>query len=176
MPSRFRRRTRQPAGEDRDGEGCGFRDAELEGFTSRANSHDVKDSLNHLDYRVTTDNDLSFELLVDGKVVERLGQVRAIPYWLFEKEDLPSYFNYFRKREEHLLGVCSCGESGCGSAGCVIEKDSDHVRFGEIFVDGYTFPSDYGFRFGREKDEMVMRRITEEVRRFKEANKEGQDT
>ena len=131
--------------------------------------------MNHLDYRATTDNDLSFELLIDGKLIERLEESgdKAIPYWLFEKGDLPSYFNHYRQREEHLLGVCSCGESGCGSAGCVIEKDSEHVRFGEIFVDGFTFPSDYGFQFARENYDDVMRRIGEDLRKFKEETQEG---
>ena len=133
------------------------------------------DTLNNLDYRTTTDNDLSFELLVDGKLIERLelGDNRAIPYWLFEKDDLPSYFNHYRQREEHLLGVCSCGESGCGSAGCVIEKDSECVKFGEIFVDGFTFPSDYGFRFARENYDDVIHRISEDLRKFKEETQEG---
>ena len=127
-------------------------------------------NFNYLDFRVTNENDFSVELLVDGNGIEGLEKAddRAIPYWLFERDDLPSFFNEFRKREEHILGVCSCGEAGCGSAGCVLVKDAERVYFKEIFVDGLRFPIDFQFTFSRENYESVMKQIQQMIERFRD--------
>jgi hypothetical protein len=124
--------------------------------------------VNELDFRVTNANDLSFELLVDGSGIEGLEEAdnRSIPSWEFETAELPNYFNHFKKRQEHLLGICSCGHSGCGAAGCVLKKDSSFVYFTNIFIDGLELPDDYQLVFTRENYESVMERIQQEIRRF----------
>lgn len=123
---------------------------------------------NQLDFCVTEANGLSIELLVNGELIDRLeeGGNRAIPYFYFE-DDLPNYFNYFRGRKEFLLGVCSCGESGCGAAGCVVVKDDEYVFFRELFVDGYEFPKDFEFKFARANYDEVVERILSIVNEFK---------
>jgi hypothetical protein len=126
--------------------------------------------VNELDFRVTNDNDLSFELLVDGSGIEGLEEAdnRNIPYWLFETDELPDDYNHFLKRQQYLIGVCSCGESGCGAAGCVVNKDSDYVYFTNIFIDGRELPTNYQFVFKRENYESVMESIQQKVSRFRQ--------
>jgi hypothetical protein len=137
-------------------------------MNSRKLTDAESDAFNHLDYRITDNNDLSFELLVDGKMIERMEEsdVRSIPYWLFKGQDLPSFIHNFKQREWHVLGVCSCGEAGCGSAGCTLEKDEKVVTFREIFVDGFDFPDEYQIRFTRENYESVISRIVDEIEKF----------
>ena len=124
--------------------------------------------MNHLDFRTTNDNDLSIELLVDGRPIEGLadGGDTSIPHWLFEGLDLPNYLSVDRGGNIYLLGVCSCGEHGCGAAGCFVEKDAETVTFYEIFIDGFCFPPEFQFQFTRENYDSVMKRISDEIATF----------
>ena len=95
--------------------------------------------MNKFSFQTTNDNDFSIVLLVDGKIIDGFEQAdnKAIPYWLFEISDLPKWCPYPHNKDVTILGVCSCGEVGCGSAGCIVVKKKKEVIFKEIFIDGF---------------------------------------
>ncbi len=142
--------------------------------------------LNKLSYRILEPNDQtidedyfvdyedslmpSFELLIDGKSVSSLLEAsnKAIPYYYFENNDLPSYFHNYRNKEVHIIGVCSCGISSCGSSSCVLEKGRDFVTFKEIYEDGFEFPKDFSFKFSRENYDFVIDEISKMAKEYKE--------
>ena len=132
--------------------------------------------LNKLSYRVIKDDyepKFSIELLIDEKPIGVLFETeeRKIPYYLFEK-DLPSYHSDYENKEFHIIGVCSCGDAGCGCLGCVLKKEADFVTLQEIFNDGFRFPKDLMFRFSRENYDSVLEEILGRVREYKEINGE----
>jgi hypothetical protein len=86
--------------------------------------------MNTFGFRTTGDHGLSVELLMDGKsLVEfvHLGD-SLIPYYYFEG-DLPSGYWGGDDPSIKVIGVCSCGEAGCGSAECRVIREGDTVVF-----------------------------------------------
>jgi hypothetical protein len=91
--------------------------------------------MNTLSYRCTEDHGLSIELLLDGQsLVEfvELGDTTtgdtSIPYYYFEG-DLP--LGYWGADDPSIkcIGVCSCGQSGCGAAECRVVREGDVIVF-----------------------------------------------
>lgn len=119
---------------------------------------------NRLAYRCIEDDYLSIELLVDGKPIEGLAELdnRAIPSYDFEKNELPSGYH----ENDYILGVCSCGIAGCGSAECEILREKDCVIF-RNFKYGHSLPENTEFRFTHENYDSVMRSIVEDIEKYK---------
>ncbi|HEY0428551.1 MAG TPA: hypothetical protein VGC76_12290 [Pyrinomonadaceae bacterium] len=114
---------------------------------------------------------LCFELLIDGESIEKfIGEDKAIPYYLFEEDevDLPAFLDY-EKKKYHVIGVCICGDAGCGSTDCEIEKDENVVDLQVIFRGGYQPPEDIKFRFSRENYDAVIGEIKHRAKEYKEA-------
>lgn len=136
-------------------------------------SMNVRRNMSALAYRTSTDNGLSFELLVDGV---GLGEVlgdgnEAIPYWIVE-DDLPHWPPHGTPRdsEYRIVTVCSCGEYGCGHTRCRVIKASDTVTWrdfaGDVGADGAARI----LTFSRSGYEQVVSDIVAESRRQKEMN------
>ncbi|MGI8467464.1 MAG: hypothetical protein ACR2N3_03345 [Pyrinomonadaceae bacterium] len=130
--------------------------------------------LNKLSYQTEETNArrsiLWFELLIDGETVEKLIEdEKAIPYYLFEDEDvdLPALFDYEDKKY-HIIGVCTCGHFGCGSTDCEIEKDENFVNLKVIFRGSYKPPKDFKFKFSRENYDSVIGEIKKRAKEYKE--------
>ncbi len=137
----------------------------------------VKDmELNKLSYYIheeERENSLQsilwFELLFDGVSIENLiGDDKAIPYYYFEDEDfdLPTFFDYQGKKY-HIIGVCICGDAGCGSTDCEIIKDENFVKLKIIFRGGYKPPTDFMFMFSRKNYDDVIFEIREKSKEYK---------
>lgn len=133
--------------------------------------------LNKLNFRAEEEKDtrspkLWFELLIDGESIEKyIGEDKAIPYYYFEEDtsDLPLQINYEGKKL-YLLGVCICGDAGCGSNECEIVKDQNYVEFKVYYPPrGYQPPEEIKFRFARENYESVVSEIKRQAKEYKEA-------
>jgi hypothetical protein len=85
--------------------------------------------MNTLGYRCTEDNDLSFELLLDGQTLGALVGARdtAIPYWIIEN-DLPHWPPRGEPHDPEIRIACLCsyGEYGCGHTLCRVIRDGDN--------------------------------------------------
>ena len=124
---------------------------------------------------------LWFELLVDDESIEKyIGEDKAIPYnyfenYYFEKDtnDLPFQLNYkgkYKDKKLYLIGVCTCGEAGCGSNECEIIKDQDYVELKVFYPSsGYQPPEEIKFKFARENYESVVSEIKRQAKVYKEA-------
>lgn len=133
--------------------------------------------LNKLGYQVEEQKDsrrpnLWFELVIDGEPIENfIGEDKSIPYYYFDgdENDLPLQRN-FENRKLYLLGVCICGESGCGSTECEVEKNQDSVELKVFYPSwGYQPPKEIKFRFSRENYDSVISEIRERAKEYKEA-------
>lgn len=124
--------------------------------------------LNKLSYRLLDDDYLCIELLIDGNPIEGLAEAdnKAIPFYDFETNELPHYYNEFEGAELYILGVCSCGVEGCGNAVCEITQEKDCVVF-QNFRYGHSLPKGTEFRFTHENYDSVMREIFEDVENYK---------
>ncbi|HRY49507.1 MAG TPA: hypothetical protein P5186_15765 [Candidatus Paceibacterota bacterium] len=128
-----------------------------------------------LAYRSSSDNGLSFDLLVDGVALgEVLGDGNeGIPYWIVE-DDLPHWPPHGTPRdpEYRIVTVCSCGEYGCGHTRCRVIKTADTVALrdfaGDVGADGAARV----FTFSRSGYEQVVSEIVAEARHQKETNGE----
>ncbi len=135
--------------------------------------------LNKLSYRieeteVARRSILWFELLIDGEPIEKLiGDEKAIPYYFFEENDtdLTTFFDYENKKY-HVVGICACGDAGCGSTDCEIEKVENFVNLQVIFRGGYKHPKDLKFKFSRENYDSVISEIKKRAKEYKEANED----
>ena len=123
--------------------------------------------LNKLTYQRTDDNGLSFELFVDNISINKLveSENEAIPYWVFEDE-LPSW-GINKESGFRIVGVCDCGEYGCGNTRCRVIREKDNVTFREFFVDGYINPRNIEFKFSLENYNSVISGIIKEVKNYK---------
>ncbi len=133
--------------------------------------------LNKLSYQTEEEKNtrspkLWCELLIDGESIEKfVGEDKAIPHYYFEgnENELPYYVNY-QSKKLHLLGVCICGDSGCGSTDCEIEKDQDYVELKVFYPSGgYQPPEEIKFRFARENYDSVISEIRRQAKEYKEA-------
>lgn len=132
--------------------------------------------LNKLSFQTEEENArrsiLWFELFIDGESIEKLLEdEKAIPHYYFEdvENDLPFYINYEGKKL-HFLGVCTCGNDGCGNIACEIEKDESFVDFKVFYPEGgYKPPKDIIFKFTRENYDSVVSQITKQAKEYKEA-------
>lgn len=138
--------------------------------------------LNKLSYQIEEEKDsfqsnLWFELLIDGEPVEKLfGDEKAIPHFYFVEDDeidLPLAFNYENKKF-HLLGVCTCGHSGCGSTNCEIEKDENFANLKVPIYREFKLASELKFRFSRNNYDSVISEIKKRAKEYNEAIKKEQ--
>lgn len=116
--------------------------------------------MDQLDYTLSDENGLSFELHVNGiPLGDLIGSLdTAIPYWIIE-DDLPYYppRGKDREPETHIVTVCSCGEYGCGHARCRIIKAADVVTFCDFNGDVQSKNGQKVFQFSRTNyDEIVL--------------------
>lgn len=102
-------------------------------------SHEMFNSINTLDFRVSKNHGLSFELLVDGKPISQIAgsSSKSIPYWLFMTGVALLPLSYLGSdSDRRVVAVCSCGEWGCGSLRCNIVKSWDgNVVFRDFTTD-----------------------------------------
>jgi hypothetical protein len=91
--------------------------------------------MNTLSFRTTEDYGLSIELLLDGQsLVELVGLGdrttgdTSIPYYYFEGNLPPGYWGADDPTIK-CIGVCSCGEAGCGAAECRVVREGDVIVF-----------------------------------------------
>jgi hypothetical protein len=128
-----------------------------------------------LAYRSSSDNGLSFDLLVDGVALgEVLGDGNeGLPYWIVE-DDLPYWPPHGTPREPEyrIVTVCSCGEYGCGHTRCRVIKTSDTVTLRDFAGDVGADGAGRVFTFSRSGYEQVVSDIVAEARRQKETNGE----
>ena len=86
--------------------------------------------MNILSFRTTEDHGLSIELLIDGQSLVELVELgdTLIPYYLFEG-DLP--LGYWGEDDSSIrcIGVCTCGNMGCGAAECRVVREGDVIVF-----------------------------------------------
>ena len=119
--------------------------------------------MDQIDYRVTKDNGLSFELLVNGNSV---GYESGIPYWMFQ-DDLPTCPSYMVKGVDddlRIVAVCSCGEPGCGSVQCRVDVGPDSVRWFEFDGDPALKEHSIQFVFPRHEYARVISEIVSKAK------------
>lgn len=125
--------------------------------------------MNTLDYRVSDQNGLSFELVFDGQPLSELIGARdtPIPFWLFEKgmADLPPY-SPERGDEVRIVAVCSCGEYGCGRSLCRVVREDDSVLFRDFEGDLGSDKSMKEFRVSPDNYSSVISRIVEQASEY----------
>jgi hypothetical protein len=128
-----------------------------------------------LAYRSSSDNGLSFDLLVDGVPLgEVLGDGNeGLPYWIVE-DDLPYWPPHGTPRdpEYRIVTVCSCGEYGCGHTRCRVIRTADTVTLRDFAGD---VPADAAARvltFSRSDYDRVVSGIVAETRHWRERNGE----
>jgi hypothetical protein len=94
----------------------------------------LESAMNKLTFEKTTLNTLSFILKVDGKrMIDARGTNEdEIPAWLCES-GIPSFPPDDLKSDRVLVGVCGCGEYGCGNINARIERQAGRVRLFEFF-------------------------------------------
>jgi hypothetical protein len=85
--------------------------------------------MNKLTFETTTLNTLSFILKVDGKPMldARKTDEDEIPAWICE-EGIPSFPPMTSGADRVIVGVCGCGEYGCGHTSARIERRDGVVR------------------------------------------------
>jgi hypothetical protein len=139
--------------------------------------------MNVLGYQCGDANLGSFTLLVDGQPLGALigGMDRDIPFYLVE-EGLPrptdiaelQWVNgvaQYRGRigEVHVVGVCSCGEAGCGCTVCRVVREGEAVVFRDFLGPGIPRLLETGFRFSLSNYQAVMGGIAQCARRAQQA-------
>jgi hypothetical protein len=135
-------------------------------------------SVNTLSFRTSTENGLSFELLVDGQSLASLigAGDSEIPYWLVE-DDLPYFppFGEERNLAKRIVTVCSCGEYGCGHAQCDFSRKDGVVEFSKFDWDVSAVGSTKVFRFSASNYEDVVKQIVA-LAKAHSANEPSQET
>lgn len=130
----------------------------------------VRRNMITLAYRSSTENGLSFELLVDGVALgEVLGDGNeGIPYWIVE-DDLPYWPPHGAPRESEyrIVTVCCCGEYGCGHTRCRVIKASDTVTLRDFAGDVAAAGGARILTFSRSGYEQVVGEIVARSRRQK---------
>jgi hypothetical protein len=118
--------------------------------------------MNRLEYRSNADDYLAFELIVDGEPLAKLvGATDSwIPHWLF-KSGLPRVGP--GRPNTYIVGVCSCGEWGCGSTTCQVDLVDDTATFHHFDDDASADGSARSYTFSRANYDEVMRAISIEI-------------
>lgn len=118
--------------------------------------------MNTLSFRTSTENGLSFELLVDGQSLGSLIGARdsEITYWIVD-DDLPYYppFGNDRDMSKRIVAVCSCGEYGCGHAQCRLVLGEETVELLDFDFDVTGEGSKKRFSFARSNYEQVIQEV-----------------
>jgi hypothetical protein len=135
--------------------------------------------MNILSYDCTDANGGSFALLVDGQPLAALtGSLdREVPLYLIEEDDLPrptdsavlpwlANIPHYRGHlvELRVVGVCSCGEQGCGCTVCRVVRDGDLVVLLDALGSGIAAVSEKEYRFSRANFEAVVKGIRDHAR------------
>lgn len=88
--------------------------------------------MNKLNFKFNNENGLSIELLIDEKSINEIfpsEHYPFLPYWLFD-DDLP-YWPPNKKDvmdfSIRIIGVCECGEYGCGNLRTKIENKNNII-------------------------------------------------
>jgi hypothetical protein len=105
-------------------------------------------------------------LLVDEQRLADLicSEHTAIPYWLFEG-DLPHFSRYLAEDDPTIkvIGVCSCGEGGCGCVECHVIRANDIVMFRDFQPDLRWKEAQKDFMFTASNYDSVITEIMEKV-------------
>jgi len=113
--------------------------------------------MNKLTFETTTLNTLSFVLKVDGKPMldARDTNEREIPAWICE-EGIPSFPPMTPGADRLIVGVCGCGEYGCGHTSACIERKDGVVRLFDFQGPGRPVG---GFEFSQQEFDEVSAEI-----------------
>jgi hypothetical protein len=135
--------------------------------------------MNVLSYERSDANGGSFTLLVDGRPLAALhgGMDREVPFYLAEEDDLPrptdsavlqwvSNVPPYRERmaEVRVVGVCDCGEQGCGGTVCRVVRDGEAVVLRDISGSGIAAVSGTEYRFSEANYQAVVKEIWQHAR------------
>jgi hypothetical protein len=132
--------------------------------------------MNTLSFRTTEDYGLSIELLIDGQPLAKLfpdDPDTKIPYYYFEG-DLP--LGYWGKDDASIkcIGVCICGEAGCGSTECRVVREGETIVFRDISScvnPRYPEKNDgKEFRVTSDNYNSIIAEIMTEVKKYKVRN------
>ena len=128
--------------------------------------------MNTLAYRISEQNGLSFELLVDGEPLAALVSAPdlEIPYWIIHN-DLPTFPPGADGADPHIriIAVCSCGEYGCGHTRCRVKRtDDDSVVLHDFDVVCSPEGRKQQFEFSRLNYDTVVGEIAELARKQQE--------
>jgi hypothetical protein len=124
-------------------------------------------------FRTTNDRGLSIELLMDEQPFAKLfpdDPDTKIPYYYFEG-DLP--LGYWGNEDARIkrIGVCTCGEAGCGSTESLVTQEGDTLVFRNISSVINLNASDSGdgreFRITLSNYNSVIESIMSEVEKYK---------
>jgi len=90
------------------------------------------------------------------------GMDREVPFWFVEEHDLPRPTgsavlqwltmvpqNRGRMAEVRVVGVCTCGEQGCGCTVCRVIRDGDTVVFRDVLGPGIAAVLETEYRFSQ---------------------------
>lgn len=129
------------------------------------------DTINQLSFKTNTENGLSVELFIDGKSIDDIFNAGdpMIPSWHFE-DDLPYYPPYRKYATDfsrHLIGVCDCGEYGCGNINCHVEKHQGLVVWSDFKGDLPGNQSSPNFVFDEQQYVKTISEILEIVDAYK---------
>jgi hypothetical protein len=123
--------------------------------------------MNTLAFRITDENGMSFELLVDGRPLGELvgAQNWAIPYWDVV-DDLPHDPPHGKSVEPEIRIVCccSCGYYGCGHTQCRVVREGSEVVFRDFDFDASREGRRQVFRFPADNYAAVVSEMVALVR------------
>lgn len=123
-----------------------------------------------LSFRCTEENDLSFELLVDGVPLGELVGASdfSFPYWLV-RSGLPRASELGEPDEVDVLivCVCGCGEYGCGHTRCRAVRSNGDVILSEFTFDVSRDGARREFRFTSDNFDAVNQEIVERANEFR---------
>jgi hypothetical protein len=89
--------------------------------------------MNILNFKPIYENHgICIDLYIDDKSIYEIfdKNIYSLPYWIFD-DDLPYYPPGEKENNSRrIIGVCSCGEYGCGNINCEIKETRENI---EIF-------------------------------------------
>ncbi len=115
-----------------------------------------------LSFRCPRENELFFELLVDGEPLGALvgSQGAGIPARIVD-DGLPGYPPYGESSspEIRIVCVCNCGDYGCDHTQCRVTRVGDEVVFDDFTFDVSSERAGKEFRFAAENYDAVCREV-----------------